>query len=83
MTAMPGDTGLVVLLPFAGDAAAESMAQGVRLRFSEVWVSEVHHRWAERPEDLWGRLSAGMSDAMMQMVTLGCFRWCPLYSCCC
>jgi hypothetical protein len=59
MTAMPGDTGLVVLLPFAGDAAAESMAQGVRQRFSEVRAARFTIAGAERPEDLWGRLLQG------------------------
>ena len=59
MTAMPGDTGLVVLLPFAGDAAAESMVQGVRQRFSEVRAARFTIAGEERPEDLWGRLLQG------------------------
>ncbi|MCB1208923.1 MAG: hypothetical protein KDK97_06330 [Verrucomicrobiales bacterium] len=59
MTAMPGDAGLVVLLPFAGDAAAEAMAQAVRHSIPDVRAARYTIAGAERPEVIWGRLLQG------------------------
>ncbi len=59
MTAIPGDLGLVVLLPFAGDTVAEAMAQAVRQSIPDVRAARYTVGGSERPEDLWGRLLQG------------------------